>query len=234
MAKKKGVKGKKAGKSVKKGSGKNEKPRKNRWVGIAVIVVVFALILFLFSYSAFFSGRKASTFGEAVQMVEEIDSAHNISFSDYQRGLYYLEDNPRYPNPLNFDEMEVVLEEYDEIRGDGNVELFTDFRINLLEAEKYYRLSQKSYKADLHNYGLRCKNEPYILESINNTGKSVENIREMLANLDELNEKYPEDFNSLNISGEWIKIMANEIIDLEAEASYKKAFFNNFCNETND
>jgi hypothetical protein len=207
-----------------------------RWVWPAVIIifiVLAVLVVYLQKPGLLdFSSKKAKTFEDAVRLVSKIDANHNISFSDYKKGIFYLESHPRYPNPFNFDEMDVVLNEYGSIvaeSSDESARLFVDFRKQLVEAEKYYRLSRSSSKGDLHQYGVSCKNYPYYVSSLENTNASIEKIELMLETLKDLKEKYPENYNSLNLSGDWVKLMNDEITDFNAEMKYKIDLWDQFC-----
>ena len=73
---------------------KKEKPKSGRWVLPAVIIVFIVLLAVVLWF--LFPVKIAKDFGQAVSFADEIDKAHNISFSDYSRGIYYLISNPRY------------------------------------------------------------------------------------------------------------------------------------------
>jgi hypothetical protein len=219
--------------SVKEKAKKIEaKKRMPKWILPAIIIAAIIAAVFVIWQSGIF-GRYAPSFNDAVKMVGGIDKAHHISFSNYQKGIYYLESHPRYPNPFNFDEMGSVAKEYRSIVGNEAVKLFIDFRSNLVEAEKYYRLSKKSSRGQPGTYGVECKNEPYFLEALNNTEKSIEKVNLMLESLGQLREKYPSEYESLNISDNWVKLMNNTPVDFTAEMQYNKDVFYQFCNKTN-
>jgi len=213
-----------SGKKVKKVGGK-ERPK--RWIlPVIVIFIVLAVIVILLQA---YPIKWASSLEKAVEIVDKIDEEHNISFSDYKNGIYYLQSNPRYPNPFNFDEMDTVVREYKSVWGNEPVNLFIDFRSFLVEAEKYYRLSLKSSKGDLAKYGVSCSNRQYVLDSINNTQKSIEKLNLMLQSLGSLKQKYPDEFNFLNISNKWIKLMNTTAEDFQGEIDYKKDTWNRLC-----
>ena len=216
----------------KKSVTKMQKPEKikerAKWIlPVVIIFIVIAAILMALQMGIF--GKRAGRFEEAVSMVNEIDRAHNISFSSYEKGIIYLESHPRYPNPFNFDEMDIMLKEYRSIAGDDAVKLFIDFRSFLVESEKYYRLSMVSSKADPHKYGMSCKNGPVLFDSINNTQRSISSIKSMLQSLNGLKENYSDEYNQLNISDKWVNLMNKTITDLRAEITFKKDYWGQFC-----
>lgn len=205
---------------------KRIKKKKTNYFAICMFVVAVALIIFIF-ISTF--KQKTYTFDEAVKKISQIDSRHNISFSDYEKGLFYLRAKPRYPNPFNVAEMQEVLEEYSAIVGDRAANLFVDFRKNLLEAEMHYRLSYKRWEGDIQNNPLQCKNKGYIAESIAHQNSSIKKINAMLINVTELKVNYPNEFSKLNISEKWIKLMNDTITDFNGDITYKLDFYNRFC-----
>jgi len=209
---------------------KKEKPKSGRWVLPAVIIVFIVLLAVVLWF--LFPVKIAKDFGQAVSFADEIDKAHNISFSDYSRGIYYLISNPRYPNPLNPDEIETLTREYGMVYGSESVKLFTGFRINLANAEKYYKLSGKTYKANLHDYGINCKSRDAVVESIENLNKSIQNLNIAINNIAELEQKYPSEFGILNISQDWINLINASGEDFQAEIEYKITEWNKFCNNT--
>lgn|SRR3989338_6632028 len=200
---------------------------------LAVIVIAIGAIAFIFQNSFMEFFKTQYSFEDAVNAIEKIDAKYNVSFSDYDEGLEYLYHHPPR-DPLNAGEIGPILEDYSRISGDEPVNLLVGFRKNFLEADKYYKLSKKTVKADLSNYGLQCKNEPYIFESIENQNISIQKINESLSSLLLLKEKYPENFAILDISDKWIDLYQDIIIDSQAEITYKIDFFNQFClNQTN-
>lgn len=232
MAKKKVVKKK----SVEQKPVREAKGRK--WVLPVLIIVFIAIVVFVIylqwpNMSKMFADRHADSFDEAVKIVGEIDQSHNISFSQYEKGIYYLDSNPRYPNPFNFDEMDVVIKEYNSIKSANSVksavELFKSFRINLVDTERYYRMSKKSGRADLQKNGVSCKNEPYVNESIANKRKAIDSANEMFAALDTLKKDYTVEYNSLNLSEKWVDLIKNIPVDLEAEITFTQQTWNQFC-----
>ena len=189
---------------------------------MAAIVLIIGLVAFL----CFFTVRYS--FEDAVKEVEKIDARHNISFSDYDKGIEYLYTHPPR-DPLNSGEIDPVIREYSRIKGDEPVNLFIDFRKNFFEADKYYKLSHKTYKADLHKYGMQCKNEQYIAESLGNKNISAQRMNASLMSLLLLKEKYPDNFKMLGISEEWIGLYHDLQIDFKAEMRYNEDLFKEFC-----
>ncbi|MEM4336532.1 MAG: hypothetical protein QXG86_00835 [Candidatus Woesearchaeota archaeon] len=192
-------------------------------VGASIFIIIGLVFLFLKPYT-----MGIYSFEGAVVKVSKIDSKYNVSFSDYSRGLEYLYSHPPR-DPLNSREIDPIIEEYSKISGDEATNLFIDFRKNLLLADKYYKLSQKTYRADLHKYGIKCSNAPYIFESINNQNISAHVLNKSVSSLLLLKERYPEKFEKLNISESWINLYKNIPIDFEAEIKYKIDLFNSFC-----
>jgi len=197
------------------------------------LILIFSVLVILFVFFLVFK-QKHYSFDEAVEKINRIDERHNVSFSDYQKGLFYLRYHPRYPNPFNVDEIKEVIKEYSKINGDEPTNLFVDFRKNLLEAEMNYRLSYKNYKGDIQNYPLQCRNKNYVYESVAYQNESIREINEMLTNLSLLKERYPIEFSKLNISEDWIKLMNNTIVDFQADIDFKLETFNQFCNKSNE
>ena len=143
MAKKKVVQKKKAtvAKKLKKDNADG------KWVLPAVIIVFIVIAAFVVviqkpEWFGFSPVKRAGSFSEGMELINKIDLAHNISLSSYSKGIGYLSSHPRYPNPLNFDEMDEVAGEYQTVVGDDAVNLLADFRSYLVETEKYYRLSE--------------------------------------------------------------------------------------------
>ncbi len=230
MAKKKVVRKKKAA-VAKKLQKENDG---SRWVLPAIILIFIVLAAFVVAmqkpeWFKFLSIKRAGSFSEGMELVNKIDRAHNISFSDYSRGIYYLSSHPRYPNPLNFEEMDKVTGEYQTVVGDDAVNLLADFRSYLVEAEKYYRLSGKTYKSNLDKYGVSCKNAPDVNESIGNKLKSIENINLMLGALENLKQNHTQEYNSLNLSEVWVNKIAAEAVDFRGEIKYNQDLWNRFC-----
>lgn len=168
-------------------------------------------------------------FGSAVNKISKIDKANNISFSDYSNGLEYLRTHPRYPDPLNLNEIDPILEKYNKISGSEAVNLYVSFRRNLLLSEKYHQLAYKTYKGVTEEYGIRCSWKDYILESIDNQKKCVEAGTKAVKDIRELKEKYPDKFNQLNISDEWLTNTKNFYIDYEGDVGKKENDYRYFC-----
>ncbi len=219
---KKGVK-KKISKKKNSVSEKTEAKSKKPFFILIIIAVAIIVTLMLVIFP------KAYSFEEAVQKVEKIDNSYNISFSDYSKGLYYLQYNPRYPHPLNPPEMDEIIKKYSSIKGEEPVELFIDFRTSLMEAEKHYRQSKKSYKGEPVKYGVYCSQSEKLNASIENTEKTIEKMKEALSSIEKLRQEYPEKFEMLEISEDWIDLLSDEAIDFKAEIRYKRETFDEIC-----
>jgi len=205
---------------------KNKKP-KSRVLGYSLVILAAIILVAggVYFFSDFF---RTYSFEDAVKEIQKIDENHNVSFSDYEKGLEYIYSHPpKYP--LNAGQIEPIVRGYAKIRGNEAVNLFVDFRKNLLEADKYYKLSQKTYKADPHTYGLRCSYLPYIQESAKNQNLSAQKLNASVTSLSLLKEKYPDNFEMLNISDSWIKLYSAIQEDFKAEISYKAGMFDSFC-----
>ncbi|MBW3022713.1 hypothetical protein KY308_01250 [Candidatus Woesearchaeota archaeon] len=218
-----------------KKKGKNQSKEKHlsklSYIPIFLAAAIMAIGFVSFVMDPVFFGLftgKVESFEDAVQMVQKIDSEHNISFSDYDNGFYYIYHNPR-ADPLNVGEIDDILKQYSRIHGDEAVQLFIDFRMNLLEAEKYFKISKKSSKGDIFEYGLRCRNEPYIFESIENQNISAQRISASTTSLLALKSKYPDEFSLLGISDDWIDLYLAMPEDFQAEIEYTLENFNKFC-----
>lgn len=197
---------------------------------VAISVIVIIIAAGVASYFIFFADSRATSFNKAVNLISEIDEAHQISFDSYEKGIYYLESHPRYPNPFNFNEMDQVISEYSALKADDKAaNLYIDFRINLLEAEKYYRLSKKSARSDIHLYGIRCRDAPIVVESIHNIYNSIDELNQTFETLMKLKEKYPKNYNSLELSEEFVDKISKESIDFEAEITFKTDNWKDFC-----
>jgi len=215
-------------KEEKKEKKDNELRNKIRKLALPIVIIAFVALL-LVVLLKIYPIKIASSFEEAVSIIDEIDKSHNISFSDYERGIPYLISKPRYPNPLNTPEIDILVREYKSIIGDEAVNLFTSFRAHLAEAEKYYKLSTKTYRADIHHYGISCSNREYVVESISNINKSIDELNLSVKSITNLKQKYPQNFNFLNISENWIKLMNDSMVDFQAEIDYKITEWNKFC-----
>jgi hypothetical protein len=215
----------------KKMNAKKSKKKKNafRYIPVMLAAIVLALGIFAFvsepSFIGFFNTRYS--FDDAVKAVEKIDAKYNVSFSDYSKGLMYLYSHPP-KDPLNAWKIDLVLKDYSKISGDEPANLFVNFRENLLEADKYYKLSRKTYKSDIH-YAVVCKNRQYFMESLENKENSLQRINTSLSSLISLKQNYPENFAVLNISEDWINLYSDIQEDFTAEIKYDAETFNSFC-----
>lgn len=168
-------------------------------------------------------------FTEAVKRINEIDNNYGISLSDYENGMEYLRAEPRYPNPINPDDIDFIVEKYSEIWGSEPVNLYVSFRKNLLLAEKHYKLAYKSYKGVIEKYGIRCSYKEQILESFENQRNSAQFGQQAISDLKQLRENYPEEFNYLNITDEWITTNKNFFTDLEGDVGRQERKYEYFC-----
>ncbi len=190
------------------------------------LAILVLLLCTACSMAEFFTGNN---FNYAVAKINKIDAANNISFSDYSNGLEYLRMHPRYPDPLNINEIDPITKEYSKVVGAETTNLYASFRKNLLLSEKHYMLAYKTYKGDIEKYGIICSNNESILESFQNKNMSIEFGRNALQNINELKEKYPNEFSQLNISDEWLTNTKNFYIDLEGSLGHQKELYNYFC-----
>ncbi len=192
-------------------------------------LAILALLLFTScSMAGFFTGNN---FKDAVNKINAIDKENGISLSDYENGLEYLRLHPRYPDPLNIEEIDPIIEKYSKVTGDEAANLYVSFRKNLLLSEKHYMLAFKTYKGNIEKYGIRCSYNESILESFSNQNKSISFGTDALKNIKELKEKYPNEFSQLNISDKWLTNTKNTYIDTEGNLGHQKELYNYFCVE---
>ena len=190
------------------------------------LAILALLLCTACSMAGFFTGNN---FNDAVAKINKIDAANNISFSDYSNGLEYLRMHPRYPDPLNINEIDPIINKYAKVVGTADTNIYVSFRKNLLLSEKHYMLAYKTYKGDTEKYGIDCSYNESILESFQNKNMSIKLGRNALQNINELKEKYPNEFSQLNISDEWLTNAKNFYIDLEGSLGHQKEIYNYFC-----
>jgi len=175
-------------------------------------------------------------FNATLAELGRIDAEHGTGILDYTQGVSYIRWHPR-ENPLNIGEIDLILEEYDKLKGsteDGASILIISARRNLLDSERHYKLAYKTAKGQLTD-GFRCSEKDYIIDSIENLELSAEAGHKAIADLSKIFEKYPETAKLINVSKFWVKLVNVTYDDVANEAGVKEATFNSRCSlgETN-
>jgi len=199
---------------------------------LAAIVLAAGIAVFVSEPTILGFFNRQYSFSDAWSAVKSIENAHNVSFSDYDRGFDYVYRHPP-KDPLNVNDVDPLVSEYDKISGDKSITLLVNSRKDFFEAYRYYLLSKKTYKADIHLYPLVCSNRQYIEESAENQKRAAEKLNSSVSYIIALQDSYPEYFSELGISEKWISLYSAIPEDLQAEINYKIDAYNALCGTKN-
>lgn len=200
---------------------------------LIMLVIVAVASIFIFAFLGNQPKKENLTFGAALDKVNKIDASYNLSLLDYSRGLLDLKLHPRWPDPLNYEDIDNILQRYSSITGPEDVLLLVNFRKSLLSSEEFYRHSYDTYKTDIQNYGLVCENDPYFYAAAVDVNQSVYLMNMSLGYLSSLQTNYPADYAAMNVPDNVTTGIKNSIIDITAEMNYKLRIFNRFCGALN-
>lgn len=198
-------------------------------IAFFVLIAVTAMLL-VFKYAKF---GEDMTYDESLKKIADIDKKYGMKIDDYQQGMDYLWLKPRFPNPLNAKDIPPVIEEFNDIRNDVAKDspsfLLVDARIHLLEAERYYKISKKYALKGYVEDGFNCNDRDDIIYTVTNINSSVDHGRMAMENLNELQEKYKDEANTVDISRFWVKSVNKTFDELAAKAKKNERVINYFC-----
>lgn len=174
-----------------------------------IIMGVFLSLVFLLAISL--AGCSTSSdFKDALSSTRSIEGRYNISIHDYSNGVAYFKYHPRYPNPMNIEDIENATAEFSDIKEDleeGTAEMYlVDAWLALLESEKLYKLATKTTKG-ITSDGFGCKDIIFVEAATINFMTSVEHGRSAVENLRMLTEEYPDEAEMINITKFWVKYL---------------------------
>lgn len=237
-----------AKKAVKNKKESKQGHKKRNIAMIAAVIIAAAVLLVvgfkpltgksLLSLFDVFSGPKTA-YEKTADKVAKIDEKYGMELDDYLYGMEYLRYHPRYPNPLNPDDIPAVVEEFSEIKkdclDDGPSVLLVNARIHLLEAEKFYKLAKKFPVKGSVEDGFNCGEIDYVMEAVTNLNNSVMHGRLAVESLGELERDYLNEAESVDVSRYFVKTI-NETFDEVAQESLKNEnVIRYFCmNESSD
>lgn len=206
-------------------------------VKIAFVMLLLVIVMLLISKYAEFGGKM--TYEKILEKIAEIDNKYNMDFhEDYQYGMEYLWYKPRYPNPINPDDVPGIIAEFEKIKegieDDRPSLLLVDARINFLEAEKYFKLSKKyPLKGSVYD-GFNCGDMDAIKEAVGNLNLSVKHGRIAIEALNDLESNYKKETDIIDISRYWIKSVNETFDELADKARKNQNTISYFClNQTN-
>ncbi|MBU0535397.1 MAG: hypothetical protein KKE20_00390 [Nanoarchaeota archaeon] len=201
---------------------------------ILAISIILIIALCFAVYYLFFVPRDPLTV--TLKKIDKIDSKYGISLHDYDEGVAYLRYHPRFPNPINPDDFDPIIEEFVAlINGTepGTPErLIIESRIDLLQSEKLYKLAI-STKKGLTDDGFKCSDAIYIQAAAINFESSIAYGRSAVEKLDYILENHYETADqNLNTRSFWIKTVNETYDELDKYALYNKQRIESFCNVT--
>ncbi|MBT3262249.1 hypothetical protein HN592_06160 [Candidatus Woesearchaeota archaeon] len=167
----------------------------------------------------------SSPFEKTLKQVEKIDSQYGISLDDYGQGLSYFDTHARTV-PLNAEEIDQVISKLEALKQEKDEDslAYINFRINLLNAEKFYKRASRRPFAGIHD-ALRCSRQQDILISINDARKSIN------ASTDAV-ESYMREEVKINLTESWVHGVLNDNGQIYQKINQKENTILNFCNSS--
>ena len=192
-----------------------------------------ALMLFLIALAGC-SITGYSSFEDTLQEINQTDSKYGTSLHDYDNGVAYLRYNPRYPNPLNAEDIDAVVSEFAGL-GNGTKEgspgrLLVEARADLLQSEKSYKLATKTGRG-LTAERFSCSDMIFVEAATINFGSSVDYGRSAVYKLSIIAENYSEEAEKIGISKFWVKYLNSTYDILEKDVAINKKRIVQFCAE---
>lgn len=205
---------------------------------ISTAFTVFA-VLSVLSLLMIAGCREKTQFERTLDGINKIDAEHYMNIDDYQYGMDYLKYHPRYPVPTNDEDIPGIVEELKEARdktmNDRPSFLLADARIELLEAEKYYKIGKKYPLKGSVEDGFNCGDREVIIESVRNLNLSVYHGRAAIADLEEFQADHPKEAAVVDITRYWVKSVNETFDELAEKARKNERTINYFClNQTDE
>jgi len=192
---------------------------------LAAFIILAGIILYLKSVSV--------SFPNTLEKMNILDEKYGLDWDDWQYGFDYLWYHPRYPNPLNVEDIEAALSKFeklkDEVKSNRPSLLMVDARIHLLTAEKYMRITKSKPGRNFVENGFSCSDQPYVLEAVKNLNTSIFHGKIAVSELSELYESYKDDAKSIDISPFYIKSLNESFSTLAEQGAMNERTINRYC-----
>ena len=165
---------------------------------------------------------QAKDFSYGISRMEEINSKYNATFDSY---------------PADAGKINLMIDSYKELKNlnlgkdQESFNLFVDYQILNLEAEKYFIKSLKYGDVGTTKYGFSCRSRPIIIETAASKNASAAVGFEAVSKLKDFIEKYPEKANSLNLSQKNVVFLNSTYYELSKDANTDSDTINGFCPE---
>ncbi len=162
---------------------------------------------------------------DTIEQVDEIDAKYNVALSNYENGLTWFDTNVREPTPLNSDEIDELITELNLLK-QGKEELsldYIEFRINLFQAEKLYKIASRRPFASYKNY-IRCDKKDDLLLSYDEAKQAVDFVEKAM-------ELYPNLKKYIEIDSSWLKKTELDNEQILGIVYEKEDIVIEYCNE---
>ncbi|MBD3313829.1 hypothetical protein GF345_05285 [Candidatus Woesearchaeota archaeon] len=171
-----------------------------------------------------------------MERIAELDQKYGISLHDYDDSVAHIKYNPRYPNPLNVADFDPIIQDFADLALElepGSYErTIVEARIDLLEAEKFYKMATKTKKG-LVDDGFRCSEGIYVQAATLNFRSCVTYGRSAVEKYSYLVENhYNLTDKTLDIRRYWVNSLNESFDEIESYSRKNKKTFEKLCNVT--